>query len=471
MPSAARADLCVIGAGAAGLSVAAGAAQMGARVVLVEKHLMGGDCLNTGCVPSKSLLAAARVAQEARTSGHFGVASHEPRIDFRAVHDHVHGVIAQIAPHDSVERFEGLGVRVIRAAARFTGPREVAAGDACIRARRFVVATGSSADVPPIPGLDETPFLTNETVFGLTGCPGHLVVIGGGPIGLELAQAHRRLGAAVTVLDAGRILPRDDPEAVEVVRRRLLAEGVVLREGVQVRAVARRDGGVAVAVAAGEGEHTIAGSHLLVATGRRANVDGLGLEAAGIEYSGRGIAVDARLRTTNKRVFAAGDVAGGRFTHEAGYHAGIVLRNALFRWPAKAGAAMPWVTYTDPELAHVGLRADEADARGGASVARFGFAGLDRARAERDTEGFAKVVVGRRGRVLGATVVGRGAGELILPWVLAVDRGIGIGAMAGVVAPYPTLAEVSKRAAGAYYAPKLFGAGTRRVVRLLRHLG
>lgn len=471
MPSVIEVDLCVIGAGSGGLSVAAGAAQMGARVVLIEKEKMGGDCLNTGCVPSKSLLAAARAAQEARTSGRFGVASHEPHIDSRAVHAHVHGVIAEIAPHDSVERFEGLGVRVIREAARFTGPREVAAGEARIRARRFVVATGSSAAVPPIPGLDRTPFLTNETVFGLAERPDHLVVIGGGPIGLELAQAHRRLGAAVTVLDAGSILPRDDPEAVEVVRRRLLAEGVALHEGAEVRSVARRDGGVTVATG-GEGRgHTVAGSHLVVATGRRANVDGLGLDAAGIEHSARGITVDARLRTTNKRVFAVGDVAGGRFTHEAGYHAGIVLRNALFHWPARADAAMPWVTYTDPELAHVGLRADEAEARGGASAARFAFAENDRARAERETEGFAKVVVGRRGRVLGATVVGRGAGELILPWVLAVGQGLGIGAMAGVVAPYPTLGEVSKRAAGAYYTPKLFGAGTRRLVRLLQRLG
>lgn len=473
MPHVIQTDLCVIGAGSGGLSVAAGAAQMGARVVLVEKGKMGGDCLNTGCVPSKSLIAAAHAAQAVRTSARFGVNGHEPSVDFRAVHAHVHGVIAGIAPHDSAERFEGLGVRVIREAARFTGPAEVEAGEARIRARRFVVATGSSAAVPPIPGLDETPFFTNETVFDLTERPDHLVVIGGGPIGLELAQAHRRFGAEVTVLQSARILPRDDPDAVEVVRRRVLAEGVALHEGAEVLRVARRGNGVAVAVRVDGRERDVAGSHLLVAAGRRVNVAGLGLEAAGIEHSTRGITVDARLRTTNKRVFAVGDVAGGyQFTHAANYHAGIVIRNALFRWPAKADAAVPWVTYTDPELAHVGLRADEAEARGHkASAVSFPFAEIDRARAERETEGFAKVVVGRRGRILGATVVGRGAGELILPWVLAISQGLGIGAMAGVIAPYPTLGEVSKRAAGAYYTPKLFGEGTRRVVRLLQRFG
>lgn len=474
MPRVVETDLCVIGAGSGGLSVAAGAAQMGARVVLVEKGEMGGDCLNTGCVPSKSLIAAAHAAQAVRTSGRFGVNGHEPEIDFRAVHDHVHGVIAGIAPHDSVERFEGLGVQVIRDAARFTGPREVAAGEVRIRARRFVVATGSSAAVPPIPGLDATPFLTNETIFDLTERLSHLVVIGGGPIGLELAQAHRRLGADVTILGSGRILPKDDPDAVDVVRRRVTAEGVVLHEGIKVLSVARQGNGVAVVFGAEGRERMVAGSHLLVAAGRRVNVAGLGLEAAGIEHSPRGVVVDARLRTTNKRVFAVGDVAGGyQFTHVAGYHAGIVIRNTLFRWPAKADMrAVPWVTYTDPELAHVGLRADEAEAQGHkASVVSLPFAEIDRARAERETDGFAKVVVDRRGRILGATIVGRGAGELILPWVLAIGQGLRIGAMAGVIAPYPTLSEVSKRAAGAYYTPKLFGEGTRRIVRLLQRLG
>ncbi len=474
MPHTLKPDLCVIGAGSGGLSVAAGAAQMGARVVLVERGQMGGDCLNSGCVPSKSLIAAAHAAHAVRTSGRFGVNGHEPSIDFPKVRDHLRDVIAGIAPHDSVERFEGLGVTVLRASARFTGRNEIEAGTARVRARRFVVATGSSPFIPPVPGLNEVPFLTNETIFDLDARPDHLIVIGGGPIGIEMAQAHRRLGAAVTVLVNGRILPKDDPDAVAVIRRRLLAEGVAIHEEVKVVRASRRGNGVSVTIGGDEGSTEVAGSHLLVAAGRRANVEGLGLEAAGIDHSPKGVIVDARLRTSNARVFAVGDVAGSyQFTHMAAHQAGIVIRNALFRWPAKANTkAVPWVTYADPELAHVGLTEAQARSRGlKVSTPTFPFAGIDRARAERETEGFAKIVVGRRGRVLGATIVGRGAGELILPWVLAIDQGLGIGAMAGVIAPYPTMSEISKRAAGAYFAPKLFGPATRRIVRLLARLG
>ena len=474
MPHTLKADLCVIGAGSGGLSVAAGAAQMGVRVVLVERDRMGGDCLNTGCVPSKSLIAAAHAAQAVRTSGRFGVNGHEPDIDFLKVRGHVRDVIAGIAPHDSVERFEGLGVTVLRAPARFTGPDEIEVGDTRVRARRFVVATGSSPYLPPIPGLGATPFLTNQTIFDLDARPDHLIVIGGGPIGTEMAQAHRRLGAAVTVLEHGSILPKDDPDAVAVVRRCLLAEGVTLREGAKVVRADQRGNGIAVTAEMDGAPVEIAGSHLLVAAGRRANVDGLGLDEAGIERTAKGITVDARLRTSNRRVFAIGDVTGGyQFTHMAAHHAGIVIRNVLLRWPAKVDTrAVPWVTYTDPELAHVGL--SEAQARGqglDVGISTFDFAENDRARAERETEGFAKIVVGKRGTVLGATIVGRSAGELILPWVLAIGQGLGIGTMAGVIAPYPTLSEISKRASGAYFAPRLFGPTTRRIVGLLQRLG
>ncbi len=467
-------DLCIIGAGSAGLSVAAGAAQMGARVVLIEKGRMGGDCLNTGCVPSKSLIAAAAAAHAIRTAGRFGVTGREPEIDFLRVHDHVQGVIDAIAPHDSVERFEGLGVTVVQASARFTGPREIEAGGTRWRARRFVVATGSAPAIAPIPGLAETPYLTNETIFELTALPDHLVVVGGGPIGVEMAQAFRRLGAAATILENARILPKDDPDAVEVVRRRLLTEGVTIHEGAKVVGAARRGDGVAVTVELDSGSIEIAGSHLLVAAGRRPSVEELDLDAAGIARTARGITVDSRLRTSNKRVFAIGDVTGGlQFTHVAAHQAGIVIKNALFRWPAKAETrAVPWVTYTDPELAHVGLTekaAGETDR--GARAVVFALAEIDRARAERETEGFAKIVVGRRGRILGATIVGRSAGELILPWVLAIGQGLRIGAMAEVIAPYPTLSEVSKRAAGAFFAPKLFSPLTRRVVGLVQRFG
>ena len=469
-----RADICVIGGGSGGLSVAAGASQMGAHTVLIEKGKMGGDCLNYGCVPSKALIAAAETAQQIRHSGRFGVNGHEPEIDFTKVHDHVHGVIAAIAPHDSVERFESLGVEVIQGAARFTGPREVEVNGRRIRARRFVVATGSSAAVPPIPGLDEVPFLTNETVFDLTERPDHLIVIGGGPIGSELAQAHRRLGAKVTLLEMFRVLGKDDPEATEIVRKRLVDEGIEMHEGIAIKSIARQGNGVLVTIDKDGRETAIDGSHLLVAAGRKPNVSGLDLEAAGIEYTPKGIEVDRRLRTTNKKVFAIGDVAGGyQFTHMAGYHAGIVIRNALFGLPAKVDdKAVPWVTYTDPEIAHVGLTEAQARERHGddVKVTRWTFAENDRAQAERETEGIVKVVVGRRGKVLGATIAGPKAGELLQSWVLAINQGLKIGAMAGIIAPYPTLAEVNKRAAGAYYTPSLFSDRTRRIVGLLQRL-
>lgn len=467
-------DICVIGAGSGGLTVAAGAVQMGADTVLIERDRMGGDCLNTGCVPSKALIAAAAAAQAVRGAGRFGVNGHEPEIDPAAVHDHVERVIAGIRPNDSEERFRGLGVQVIRDSARFVGPDRVRAGAVEIRARRFVIATGSRPVLPPIPGLAETPHLTNETVFDLRTRPAHLVVIGGGPIGAELAQAHRRLGSRVTVLERGRMLSREDPELVAVVRNALAAEGVALREGVEIARVERDGNGIAVVLGGDGGERRIAGSDLLVAAGRRPVIEDLGLDAAGIAHDQRGITVDARLRTSNRRVYAIGDVAGGpQFTHLAGHHAGIVLRNALFRLPARAKTlSVPRVTFTDPELAQVGLTEDEARQRHGeVRVLRAGFDESDRARTGLATEGLVKLVATRRGRVLGAGIAGPHAGEMIHLWTLAIDQGIGLGAIAGMVAPYPTLGELSKRAAGSYFAPVLFGPRTRRIVRLLRLLG
>ena len=473
MASAITTDLCVIGAGSGGLAVAAGAVQMGAEVVLIEKGRMGGDCLNYGCVPSKSLIAAGKAAHTVRTAARFGVNGHEPAIDFAAVHDHVKGVIAAIAPHDSEERFTGLGVKVLRAPARFVGPRALEADGVRVEARRFVVATGSSPAVPPVPGLAAAPYLTNETVFDLTERPEHLIVLGGGPIGCELAQAQRRLGARVTLLELFSILPNDDPAAVEVVRRRLVDEGVELHEQVEASAVERDGNGVAVTFTGANRQQRLVGSHLLIAAGRRANVDDLGLDAAGVEYSPKGIVVDDRLRTTNRHIYAVGDVAGGlQFTHVAGYHAGIVIRNALFRLPARVDTrAVPWVTYTEPELAQVGLTEPGARDRGlEVEALTWPFADNDRAQAERATDGFVKVLLGRRGRILGATIVGERAGELIQTWVLALHNGLRIGSMAQFVAPYPTLGEASKRAAGSHYTPKLFSGRTRKIVRFLQRL-
>ncbi len=386
----------------------------------------------------------------------------------------MHNTIATIAPHDSVERFEELGVDVRQGTARFIGPREVEVNGRRIRARRFVIATGSSAFIPPIDGLKQTPYLTNETVFDLTERPDHLIIIGGGPIGIELAQAHRRLGARVSVLQRGSILGKDDSQAVEVVRRRLLEGGVNLHEGVEVKTAAKKGNGVVVTFENGGREEQITGSHLLIASGRQANVAGLSLEAAGIDYSPRGIRVDERLRTSNKKIFAIGDVTGGyQFTHMAAYQAGIVIRNTLFHLPAKVDyKAVPWVTYTDPELAHVGMSEIQVRDKFGRDVTilDWSFGENDRAQAELETDGLVKIVVSSKSRILRATIVGSGAGELILMWVLAVQEGLKISSIAGLIAPYPTLSEVSKRAAGSYYTPKLFNNRTRKIVQTLQHL-
>jgi pyruvate/2-oxoglutarate dehydrogenase complex dihydrolipoamide dehydrogenase (E3) component len=469
-------DICVIGAGSAGLSVAAGAAQLGASTVLIENHRMGGDCLNTGCVPSKALLASAKAARRWRSDGALGVTYAPPAVDFAAVNRHVHEVIAAIAPNDSVERFEGLGVKVIQGTARFTGPGELAVGDARIRARRFVVATGSKPAAPPIPGLDQAPFFTNETIFENKELPRHLIVIGGGPIGIEMAQAHRGLGSEVTVLEAAGMLAKDDPELVDMLRERLARDGIAIREGARIARIEHGQGEVAAILQTADGgEERIAGSHLLVAAGRRATVAGLDLEKAGIAYSPKGITVDARLRTTNRKVFAIGDVAGGpQFTHVAGYHAGIVIRNALFRQPAKVDyRALPWVTYTDPELAQAGLTEAEARAAHGDDIVvlRWPYHENDRAQAERETEGLVKAVTTRSGKIVGATILGAHAGELIQLWVLAIGQELNIKAIAAMIAPYPTLGEVSKRAAGSFFTPKLFSPRTRKLVRFLSRLG
>lgn len=465
-----KTDILVIGAGSGGLSVAAGAAQMGADVTLLEGHLMGGDCLNFGCVPSKALLAAGHKAHETAQSA-FGIAGHPPEPDFAGAKAHVRATIDHIAPVDSQERFEGFGVRVIRAFGRFVGEREVEAGGQIIRARRIVIATGSRPFVPPIPGLEDVPYFTNETIFEERNRPDHLIVIGGGPIGMEMAQAHRRLGSRVTVVEGARALGKDDPEAAAFVLARLRGEGIEIVEGAQVSAVSGKAGAIAVETEDGQ---RIEGSHLLIAVGRQANVDKLDLEKAGVDYTRKGITVDAGLRSTNSRVYAVGDVAGGlQFTHVAGYHAGVVIRPMLFGLPSKAKTDhIPWATYTDPELAQVGLTEAQArDAHGDKLfVARADYEHNDRAIATGQNAGFVKVmVVG--GKPVGATIVGPQAGELIGLWALAISAGLKMSAIAGMVAPYPTLGEVNKRAASAYFSPKLFDSPmVKRVVRTVQKL-
>jgi pyruvate/2-oxoglutarate dehydrogenase complex dihydrolipoamide dehydrogenase (E3) component len=467
-------DLCVIGAGSGGLSVAAAAAQFGVPVVLIEKGRMGGDCLNYGCVPSKALLAAGKRAEAVRTASTFGIDVIEAQIDHRGVHDHVHGVIAAIAPNDSIERFTGLGVRVIQANASFLDKFTVEAGRVLVRARRFVIATGSMPVIPSIPGLDEVPYFTNETIFDVSERIQHLIVLGGGPIGLELGQAHRMLGSHVTIFDTADLLAREDPEAAAVLLKRLEETQVVMYPKTRIERVERSVQGVAVHFHHGGENVIIKGTHLLVATGRKPNLKSLSLDRAEVAYDENGIKVNDQLRTTNRKIYAVGDVVGGQqFTHLANYHAGIVIRNALFRLKPDASAAnIPRVIYTEPELAQIGLTEAEAHKRyRRIRIYRWPYADNDRAQCERETDGFIKVITRRDGTILGCTIVGAQAGELIQMWVVAMAKEIRIGDLISLVLPYPTLSELSKRVAYAYYQPTLTKGWLRSIIGLLRKFG
>ena len=467
-------DLCVIGAGSGGLSVAAAAAQFGVPVVLIEKGRMGGDCLNYGCVPSKALLAAGKRAEAVRTASTFGIDVIEAQIDHRGVHDHVHGVIAAIAPNDSIERMTGLGVRVIQAQANFLDKVTVEAGRVLVRARRFVIATGSTPTIPPVPGLEDVPYFTNETIFDVSERIQHLIVLGGGPVGLELAQAHRMLGSHVSVFDVDNFLAREDPEAAAVLIKRLADTQVMMHPNTKVESVARSVQGIEVQFTE-KGEPTILkGTHLLVAAGRKPNVKSLSLDRAGIAYTEHGIKVNDQLKTTNRRVYAIGDVIGGpAFTHLANYHAGIVIRNALFRLKPDASAGIiPRVIYTDPELAQIGLTQAEARRRyRRIRIYRAPYADNDRAQCERQTEGFIKVITRPDGTILGVTIVGAEAGEMLQLWALAMARDIKLGDLTALVLPYPTFSELSKKVAFSYYLPTLTKGWLRSIIGLLRKLG
>jgi pyruvate/2-oxoglutarate dehydrogenase complex dihydrolipoamide dehydrogenase (E3) component len=467
-----KTDLLIIGAGSGGLSLAAGAVQMGADVVLLEDHKMGGDCLNYGCVPSKALIAAGKQAHTMRNGAKFGVANVEPQVDYGAAKDHVRNVIATIEPVDSQERFEGLGVRVIRERGHFLDETTVKAGEHKITARRVVVATGSSPFVPPIPGLENVPYLTNESLWDLRELPEHLLVIGGGPIGMEMAQAHLRLGSKVTVIEGMKALGKDDREAAAIVLERMRDEGMEIAEDAMAEEITGSEGDITVNTKDGR---SFTGTHLLMAVGRSANTKDLNLEAAKIKFGRKGIEVDEQMKTSNKKVYAIGDVAGQlQFTHVAGYHAGVVIRSILFGVPSKTKQGhIPWTTYTDPELAQVGLT--EAEARKEhdykLEVVRFPYHENDRAIAEDKTTGFIKVMV-VKGRPIGATIVGAKAGDLIGVYALAIANRLKMSQVAGMIAPYPTMGEVSKRAAGAYFTPRLFGndwikKGVRLVQRFL----
>jgi pyruvate/2-oxoglutarate dehydrogenase complex dihydrolipoamide dehydrogenase (E3) component len=447
-------DICIIGAGSGGLSIAAGAVQMGASVVLIEGHLMGGDCLNYGCVPSKALLAASR-----RT----------PPMAYGAAKDYVRQVIDTIAPVDSQERFEGLGVHVIRAMGRFVSKTQVQAGDDVITARRFVIATGSGPFVPPIPGLDKVEVHTNETIFDLREKPAHLLIVGGGPIGMEMAQAHVRLGCKVTVIEGLVAMGKDDPEMAAIVLDQCRADGIVIVEGAKAEKITGTKGKITIHTPKGN----FTGSHLLMAVGRKVNLDSLDLAKGGVDFDRGGVKVGPDLLSvTNKKVYAVGDAAGGlQFTHVAGYHAGVVIRSMLFGLPSRQRTDhIPWTTYTSPELAQVGLTDAEAQKKHGQAleVVRFPYHDNDRAIAEGKTAGLIKVMV-VKGRPVGATIVGAQAGELIGMWAMALANNLKMTAIANTVLPYPTISEINKRAAGAYFSPRLFESPVvKRVVGMVQ---
>jgi len=467
---ASRYHLVVVGGGTAGLVSAAGAAGLGARVALVERHLLGGDCLNYGCVPSKALLRSSRAVAALRNAPALGVSGGEPRVDFAAVMARVRRLRAEIAPHDSAERFRELGVDVFLGEGRFVARDALEVGAARLRFRRAIVATGARASAPDVPGLAEAGFLTHETVFSQSVLPARLAVVGGGPIGCELAQAFQRLGSAVTLIhEHGHVLDREDPDAALLVQRALARDGVRLMLDAKLLRVDASGDTRTLRLETTEGAQRVEADAILVATGRMPNVKGLGLDAAGVAFEPRrGVQVDDLLRTTNPRIFAAGDVCmAWKFTHAADFAARIALQNALFFGRRKLSAlVMPWCTYTDPELAHVGLSESEARVRG---VALTSFvrplAEVDRARLDGDAEGFVKVHVARGSdRILGATIVARHAGESIGELAAAIQHRIGLGALANVIHPYPTQAEAIRQLGDAYNRTRL----TPTAKRLLR---
>lgn len=463
-------DICVIGGGAGGLSLAAGAAQMGAKILLFEAAAMGGDCLNSGCVPSKALLAVAKAAHHVKGAHHMGVMGTQPQIDFPAIKAHVAAVIDGIAPHDSVERFEALGVTVIPEYAAFTGPREAASKNHKVRAKYFVIACGSQPALPQIDGLSDIEFHTNKTIFADSVKPDHLVIVGGGPIGIEMAQAHVRLGIPVSVIEASLVMAQDDSELVAMLKIQLEADGVTFIEGVSVASV-RQNQPRDITLTLTNGA-TIDASHLLIASGRRPFIDGLMLSAAGVKFDTNGIVTDRRLRTSNKRVFAIGDVTGRhQFTHIASYHASICLRNILFKYPAKIDeTAVPWVTFCDPELAQVGLTHEAAVncwGRAKVTVTKWDLTDNDRARVDQRTKGMVKVVIHKNGRILGVSILAPMAGEIIQPWILAIANRQKIASLATMIAPYPTYGEANKSAAGNFFTEKLYSKTMQKLVRFL----
>ncbi|MEQ1802836.1 MAG: mercuric reductase [Gammaproteobacteria bacterium] len=458
---AARYNLVVIGAGTAGLVCAAGAAGLGARVALVERELMGGDCLNVGCVPSKALLSSAHRAAAVRDAGRLGIhVRNGYEVDFPGVMERMRGLRAGISQHDSVQRFAGLGVDVFLGEGAFAGPDAVRVGDQVLNFSKAVIATGARAAASPIAGLDQVEYLTNESVFSLTALPGRLGVIGAGAIGCEMAQAFARFGSEVFLIEAAHgVLPQEEPVAAELVRAALARDGVrVMCCGTEIR-VGRQDDGIHIGLASHDSAYDVVVDQLLVATGRSPNIEGLGLEEAGVQWHKKGVTVNDRLQTSNPRVFAAGDICSPfQFTHAADFMARIVIQNALFGGRARASAlVIPWCTYTSPELAHVGLNARQAEEQGiDVDTYTQRLDGVDRAILDGDTGGFVQILA-RKGtdQIVGATIVAARAGDMIAHLSLAMTHGLGLRKIASTIHPYPTQTEAIRKIGDQYSRTRL----------------
>lgn len=470
-------DLCVIGAGAGGLAAAEAAATFGASVVVVERGKLGGLSLNSASVPAKALAATARQAQAMRAASPYGITPEEPRINTRRMHEHLDQVITAIAPREAEARLQALGIEVIKADARFVDPKTLSAGETLIRARRFVLATGARSVLPAIPGLETVPYFTTETIFDNTRKLTHLVVIGAGPVGLEIAQAYRRLGTDVTLVEAGQPLARTDPELADIALKRLRDEGVDIRPNTEVTDILARSMGIGVAIRSGEAEQLLDASHILVATGRTPNIDGLDLDKAGIRRakSNNGqLQLTPGLRTSNRRIYAVGDIAGGeQSVHLARQQGEQIAASVLFYMPVRQdAAAVPHVTYTDPEIAEIGLTEAEARAKvkSGVVVTRWSFAENDRAKADRNTFGTAKLITDKSGKILGAGIVGNGAGELIALFSLALSKKLTARDLMSFVAPYPTYAEIARRLGLEFHRGIGSNPMLRRIAEFVRYL-
>lgn len=450
-------DVIVIGGGAAGLTAAGGCALFGLKVALIEGHKMGGECLNNGCVPSKAIITAAKRAAEAREEKRYGITLAPPKVEWAGVHKHIHDAIAHIAPHDSPETFEEMGCEVILDYARLTGRQSVEVGGRTLKAPRIVIATGSGPFVPPIDGIESVPYLTNENLFDLTEQPEHLVIIGGGVIGMEMAQSFRRLGSEVTVIEPAELMARDDRDSVAVVA------GVMEQEGVRfVKGKAERiEGGDSTVTVHTDGGDVISGSHLLVAVGRKARVAGYGLEELGMELGRNGIKVDDRRRTSVKGIYAIGDCREGpRLTHVSGYEGSNVALEIVTGIPTKVDwKALPWCTYTEPEVAQIGMTEAEARAQHGdaVTVIKEGFDHNERAIAEDSTKGHLKVILKGK-KVIGASICGKHAGELLLPFTQSITGKSSSFALGSAVISYPTRSEILKAAAFKAWEPTVFGS-------------